>query len=812
MVQISAYRRDISADEFSKGKSDSFFFVRSVLKDTVAYQTYLRLFAAYEITKHLVNDTGLVSGSYKISFVPEDGGKYKPVNKAFRGSDTVALKIVCEQNGLRLGSLRHKHPISRIYKSGLDFGADTLEPAELKYASVSGLLGKLSGMAVMQGISQEDAKLLEHLVQMTAERLEDRQQLIAESCGNDSGKIKEVLAILESMSRKAAEIGEKRKSGRKAPENLPDSLEVKAAALWPISSTEAANIAALMRDSPPLQECIAEYASELKRTVGVDVLELTSKDMLLDLTYASERVALESKKSESLEWKLQKIRDHIRDIIYEIDKIDRAVDSLNSKSYYSPHDLARLCDIGELRCLILEKYGALYAEVGELHHAPCNVAQLKMHILNMASNGCEAGAEEPALWNRLLSMKNFTEACGKYLLKCESELAAYKKRKHTDPLEQGKLEKKAELAGKIAERIKAFASMAAEEDCLFEGYRLTAAAGTEKEKDEIADLEREIIGMLVKLASLSPSISSILTGAYFDSKSHVAYKKDMPLSHDMHYYLPSAELLFEIASSGNGAKHAGQLQKYLEENAALYKMLEEHGMKEEIMEHLGHFLYSRQKGFDLESDAISEQKEGYRGKTITVKYRVGVSKSGDKRELNLKIGDITLHPELPSPMVYEEGFLPDERVSETLYGKKNSFHQTIEKYNKDGSLSELYTSVTNMAGAKGESFAKVSSSLRSKDLATPYFPYTFYEKEDLAGLVTNFIGNNPPGLLHMESDLDKQLRDYCEKNGFNFEEIGFEVEKYKDQKIALLLFKEMNRTLPYWLTKLAEKIEKKKSS
>jgi hypothetical protein len=507
----------------------------------------------------------------------------------------------------------------------------------------------------------------------------------------------------------------------------------------------------------------------------------------------------------------------LHEIQNAIKNIDSRLEVLASKYSYSPSDLITICGIAKMRKDMLEKIKECHKNSTFMQHTDYNQKQIKLLLSTMAANLCNVGSKEICLWKEFLENPGFMEGLRSHVQHCAESV----KKKARFVRAEAKKEQMAQLAEAkaIEKKINEFTAQASSEAKLLEKLHETALSVSRNRRRVANELEKRYIGRLNGLRKSSPLAHSILEEALIESKTHQEYKRERLPCPDLNYYLNASALLLSLAEMNPGKnpdevlhnrtwKQGISLQDMLDTqihaNAFLLELFEKYGLGEEIRNYMDHFLYLKAKGFDIESDPVELNKTDYTNTKINVTYWVSVDLAASQRVLNLKLGNskTILHVPMPGLSLPAEDFLIDRSENEEILGKKYELDYFVPKVAPNDSLADLYVKISEAALQDLPKFRQIQAKIRSKDMKSAHFLSTLVQKEPLAGCVSNTLGENLPHILSAENTLIGGLKAKYP----NFEAEAKETGEYAKQKIAMKLMHEINRTLPYWVARCAQKI------
>ncbi len=795
------------------------------LKHNIDFERRIRLLAARAIVNQAVNRSAMPPGDYKIKFLPAEWGASVVIDPRVWPADNVAFKIFAD-DGHRVGVYRHKSPISAVETQRLDMGASPHEKADLLHADMPQVIQGLEESRSFQFLPGQKADF-DVLHKLAAERWAQRQALIMELCGNSEEKKERLESLFSAAKDIISEINSLRCSNDSCAKHAP-TMPVEAAGMFPMREKGAQDIIAFYSNGGRLAEWVGRYAQAIRKTMGVDYLEFTAASAMRELEIALDRIHSESMNKGKFLEHYAFFNSRMHRIHELVDSTDRTLDRLLLKRTYENNDLLSICALADTRQELLALFKELYAEAKKFKEAAHHAEHVKAIVVTMACNLCRIGREEAGLWGELVSHRDFKKAlndrirnlknelsCLRNVIKFDRRLAA----ENGDNEKAGKLEDAVQRCDKLLGRVSSFCKASnAEADAISRLEGLTKL-GTQDRKARISALEARLVSEIFDNVYLvSPSIHSILTEAYHESRTHQSYKRRRPLCQNLHYYLPTSELLFaEMETTGKSGASA-RMKTFLSENHQLYALLEKHGLRDEIMAHMGKFLHIKERPFDIESDAMAIQQSGHAGRKLQMRYKLGRDASGARQltlspatseeagllgmaegeSLRVPVGDYLPH---------EENFSRDKGLSEELYGDKFDLDFILQQVQtKQQSLGEIYHEVYVLASTDLPRFRMVQQNLRTKSLDTAHFVYLLTQKRTLTGCVSSQLGENLPLAIGKEGE-ENHFLELIGRFYPNFMGEASETDDFLLQKTAHMLLKELNRTMPYWVGRCVEKMK-----
>lgn len=788
------------------------------LKYEVDHERFLRLLAARAVVSHIVKHDLMKPGDYRLRFVPTEGGAFQFIHRNVRLTDTVAFKIFSDEvqisEGSRqivIGEYRHKSTRSQIDSQMRDFGAGAFARANLNYASVATVMETFEKSR--KRIGETEKEDFSSLHQRAKSRLGDREKLLLEACGGDSSKLAKVKAELAQIGAIVSEINKVKEEGTQQKGAEPPDLP-SAASLWPVTEKIASDVASTFPHREEFADWVYQYVREMKKSLGVDALEYSTLDALWDLEHVLERVRLDSPDKANFWEKYERLMRKAQEITNRVRAIDHRMEKLASKAICQPEDFTSICQVAVMRLELLRALRELHSGAECFNHMDYNCGLMKTIIATMAANLCRVSDEEIKLWQKLWGGQNFQQHLKGRLERVKEELdsqnRALKKKKVIGAIEEQRkddLKDRVKQLEKAPKDIRNFIEAVGKENALIAGMHEAARSGHSDRNVRVKQLEEKLVARISGLQSYSPALHKILIEAYHESKSHQEYKRGRRLCQDMNYYLSASELLYSIFETDGTQEHEGRLQAYLKENAMLFNLFEKYGLRDEIMMHLGMFLHIKERPFDIESDALAIQKSGYSGTILVVKYALGTDTASGERCINLTFGNHALSVVLPPPMALEQAQAASKKsLSEELYGDSFPLHFVLGDENvKADALGTIYEKIATASLGGLPKFREIRERLRHKSLGTAHFPYLLAHRKKLAGCTSNVFGENQPEALGGQNSFMDALR----ANYPNFEKEAREADDYLFHKTTIRLFRELNRTLPYWFERCIEEMAKK---
>ncbi len=764
-----------------------------------------RMAVMEDYLKNVVKNRSLPPGAYKLRLIPEqdEGSPYIFICNQMRLSDVLGFKVIKdEKEDIYFVSYRHKDASSLIETERKEMGARPFQPLLLKHAAFESVQTKISDTLLhnQDKISPESISDLKHLSSFISERAKERDKILAESCLEGQagmGLLRQSLSEISQLIIDINSLKDERQKCALPPKHLP----VSTASLWPMSAYDAKEIA----ESIPVSckefflDWISRYTLAMKKSLGVGALEYSSYDLMRDLDYAIMRAGLESGKPESFGSKHESFMFTLKEVRNTVMAIDRKMQALYLKPTYAAVDLVFLCELGEMRRKVLESLASLYESVGAISHFDHNSSHLKAIVATMSVNLCKIDSGEMALWKELAESSAFSSIISNYKNYLSKRCMNSPKRARRKELKRQEKE-----AGKIKDRIKTFATDAAKESESLRRMQNEASINPFDYSGKSKEMEQQLIDKIISLEKISPAVYSIISGAYASSKSHMEYKFGGKLCHDPYHYLTPSELLFTLSELDPQGAFNERLANHLQANARLFGILEKHGLRSEILGHIDPLLHLKEKAFDLDTDPISHKEKGYRGNDIQLHYRIGVDPDSNSQVIHYRDGQMIHSIALPEPANSSPS---SKSISENFYGDKFDLGfiielqgQTVESLE----LGQIYSKINEIASRDLPAYREIQARIRSQDLSTAHFLSTFTAKKKISGCVSN-LGDNPPRVLdeHTNTFLSALRERYQSYNKDNATTTGYTL-----QKTNIRIFRELNRTLPYWVLACAERIAK----
>jgi|GEM_PF-4085347 len=768
-----------------------------------------RLRAAYEVVSHLVNNTNIEPGDYKISFKPEGGAGFIPINRHFKASDTVAFKIFSDSDmGITVGELRHKSFRSQVETTRVELGADPIQKIEVMH--VPDLEAKLQHAidGLQKPITSGGSLKLAWLLAITKKRQKERESLLLESCSGSAEKKARLDLELANYSAAVSSINRLVSESRSEPVSLPPYLPFKAAASVPLTGKEAQYLAESVNDDSRAhflgiwaQQC----AAGMKKSMGVDFLEYSTYDAIQELDGAITRIGMDTAQKGSEQNSFELKQYHLLKLMRELKNLvggaDRKIDALISKTNPSKEDIASIGELAEMRKSMLGILAEAYRAADSLHHAGYNSTHIKIIICTMAANLCKISELETATWAELAGHPGFKDMVSDL----QKHLRYIRSRSTTLPSLKDELKAIEKSSGRLPKRLGEFLGLASTDQRAISALYESAMAGRGDFKGKLKAEETKLRGIFDEIKKLSPAVHYILAEALAESKSHNDYKMMRQLCADPYYYLAVPELLFSLAAVNRMDPYRARLAEYLQENVEIYDIISAAGLEKQVLDRLGAFLYMKEKAFDMESDPDSIRALGYTTREIPVYYRLGLGQVGVP-SINLTFLGNTLSIPL-LPLDYQSGAPSTKGLDEEIYGDRLDLYLYLKLSSNEElrslSLGKIYESVVKNASTDFSRFQEVQSLLRHKSLKTGHFLSTLTASKKYAGCVLKGSGENPPQVLGMPNTMVEALgviypSDYRRHSDETFE--------FMLQKANIRLFREMNRELPYWISLASDRL------
>jgi hypothetical protein len=151
-------------------------------------------------------------------------------------------------------------------------------------------------------------------------------------------------------------------------------------------------------------------------------------------------------------------------------------------------------------------------------------------------------------------------------------------------------------------------------------------------------------------------------------------------------------------------------------------------------------------------------------------------------------------------------------IEENIYGVRFSLEDQIGK--KEVKAQEIYEYVTTKASENLNRFLAIKKEFEEKKLG-PHFISTIIYPGKLDGVLmkinyNNSSENNSSEILKIKPTIlnknNTNIKEKLDNIFLTYKEASDESFDYLFQKQSIRIFRELNRTLPYWVLKIAEKL------
>jgi hypothetical protein len=747
--------------------------VETKLTNESAYSKKRRLLATIGLLEHIIKTTNLEAGDYKIKFKPEKGSEFISIHPLLRLSDVVGFKILRDEN-FTIAPFRHKNSWSQTETTCTEFGAQPLIKNYTKYKDVKTLLPELEKFRIQISKTEipkkaEKLQKIDWLIKLVEKRLEERKELIYESCNNDSKKLNKLYKLLKEYNEKIKEINQEHKKRSEVHIHLPEKMFLEAAGNPPITLEKIKNNPEISQKIK--NETLYDLLIGVHKSIGTDVLEVSTYDLIELLDNALKRICKE---------KGIKIEDYadlflkIKNLIENLENIDRKIENLLFKPYLEKKEtLESITQILKQRKEMYNLLKNIYQIVGTIAHEKEHNLYPKTVVATIIVNLCKISDKEIEAWK---------------------EVGEQLKSQH-----------------RLHNKILTFIENAIGDEKTIYKMKTKSDEGSSNFKENLKGLEEELEQIIEKIKENSEAIGEILFEAYSETKSHNDYKMKIKLLEDPHYYLAVSELLFTIAQIKGIEKYKERLNNYLKENVEIYKLADELGLTEEIKNHIKRFEYIKEKGYDIEADPKLLRKQNFSGKEIIVSYKPAFNQN-NQPVLSLDYGNTTIEVPILENISFENFQTKSSDIEENIYGVRFSLEEQIGK--KEVNVQEIYEYVTTKASENLNRFLAIKKEFEEKKLG-PHFISTIIYPGKLDGVLmkinyNNSSENNSSEILKIKPTIlnknNTNIKEKLEDIFPTYQEASDEAFDYLFQKQSIRIFRELNRTLPYWVLKIAEKL------
>ena len=807
--------------------NEKLFYLQSLVKGKTQQGVILRLRVTDEIGKFLLSLPDFKPGSRKIKFVSES--PHISTDPSNVDSDTIAFRFYKdEQTGRAVFVYRHKYFRASADKALKRTGG--AEQIELKHARPCEVVEFIRSMQG-DGISTWDLQDLAAVSSAFSSWENDCNMLMKESYGKSKEKLQTVQNLLGKIGAAATEAEDIKKT-ENASANDSGGQVVKAALFWPFGMEAAEKIAEFYTDGNPLleeflKEWSLKYVRELNLAIGTGRLELSLRDQMQNLKHLVERVEEEvpPHEQEAFAENLKTFNKESAQVIHIVDNLidDKLSNLLRKVEPGAKELLVGICEIAQMRNDVLSRLVKLYALDQQL--ARSRQAQaIRQKIRDIAANIGKVTQTEVELLKEIQKDEKFAFACKTYLTYCKNNLQTYnnqfkisfpgfkgkKANLAKDPKEEERLKRLLNEAANIESRIKNFRELGANEYSSLLNLQKSSKDSVESVKKAVDSRDAGIAQCITDIGNAAPALGHLLREVNESLKEHPSYKRGEPVAKDPGYYLTPMGIAASLDAVATEKSHAEMVEAQAKGYSKLYALFEKFGLKQGVLAHLDQFLYSSQKGFDLEVDTSTKG----RGTEMEVPYWEANSPDNKDRLLCFKIAGRQFSVRIPPPEEIEaqQDFIGKKSLKEIVIGGYTPLEVALPGITKDSPLAEIYLKAFELANLSNkqidpetnkemEVFEIVQRDIRNKSLKTSYLLLSLVDKDPLAGCRTNFAGNNLPAVLSP----DETLLDSIQKN---YPNPDMELENffhYLEKKRAKRLLDEFNRTLPYWALEYAKR-------
>jgi|GEM_PF-4188917 len=753
--------------------------------------------------------------NYKINLIPVNGSSTVFIHDSLIPADMLGIKIIPLDNGDAVAYFRVKSRASEVEKRSFELGGAPFLQATAHHVSTNQALDSCQRALRLLGTEydlmkgkpgQAEAEMTnlaearENITLLIAILRADgiaRENLLRTICGTnlEYERVQEIASkanmgwLIEGMSKL-------REETRKKLEQVDSRFTVKgvvgAAMLYP-SEIFSGRMGVGEKDRVSFPSGWAEsYALEvLQKCIGVDRLEHTTQDSIMNLEKLLELSYVKSDKKERFSEKVEKIQGKFALIISLVNNVDAQLDKMRLWAH-GDSELwwGKVCEITAKRKKILVTLLELDDLARTISHEKHVQNQIRLTLANMAVNLCRIDREEIDKWELLLSVAGKGKKN-----RVKSEQIRQVKRF----IEAGRLENQflQSLLADITERTSAF-------------------------KAERSRLNEKIIKSIGSLREISPQVADRVLELYQRTLDHVEYKQGAGLSPyllDAHF--PRARLLFMLKhgmpENISEERYGRDMKEAIRQNAQIYGIIcKNPALCREILGDINALLHVQGKAFDLASDYSGLSKSKYAHVELNVRYSFSTEAlpDGTCAEMLSLYPDLNGAKEIKIPLSSDpqdfDSHLPPAASfagaispEEELYGRKIMLCELID-FTPDydsASVQRIYETIGERAISESatDDYRRIKAQLSSFDAGTAHALSTLVNSEPMGGAVTTSLGRNSPLQLKSENTLESGLRAKYPNYGAE----RAEVDAYVRHKLIRRIFNWMNANIPYYVEKYA---------